>query len=271
MLFLTALRAVALAAIGVMVAFTPALAQSLKIGGTGATSGVLNQLAPPFKAHTGINLEVVPGLGSSGALAALADGKLGMAFSGRPLRPKELASSLKIAAVFRTPIGLVTSREGPDNLKSSEIAALLGSDRPLWPDGTPMLIVLRPADETDYVVLGEHFPGLADALKRLRTRRDLSVAATDQDNADMAEKLKGSLTSFTLTQLLSEKRNLRFVDIDGVPAALDNYLNGSYRYGKPLYLIVPKLVSPEAQAFLGFLATSTGEALLRNGGLVAAP
>jgi phosphate transport system substrate-binding protein len=174
-----------------------------------------------------------------------------------------------LVATFRTPIGLVTSREGPDGLKSAEIAAVFRADRPVWPDGTPILIILRPTDETDHIVLGELIPGFAEALQHLRKRRDLSNAATDQDNADSAEKHRGSLTSATLTQIMTEKRNLRFVAIDGVAASLENYLNGSYRYGKPLYLVTPSAISPEAEAFVAFLAGPTGEALLKRGGLIA--
>lgn len=249
---------------------SPAFASSLRIGGTGATNGLLDQLAPAFKAATGITLEIVAGLGTTGANNAVIDGKLDIAFTGRELRDKERAKGLKAAATFRTPIGLVTSREGPVELKSGEIAALVRADRPVWPDGTPILIILRPADETDYLVLGEHFPGFTEALEHLRKRRDLSVAATDQDNADMAEKLKGSLTSFTLTQLVTEKRNLRFVAINGTAASLENYRNGTYPYGKRLYLVVPSVVSPEAEAFLAFLAGPVGEGLLQRGGLIAA-
>ena len=264
-----ALRAVALGAIGVAMILSPAFARSLKIGGTGATNGLLAELAPEFKAATGITLEIVAGLGTTGANNAVIDGKLDIAFTGRELRDKERAKGLKIAATFRTPIGLVTSHESPVGLKSTEIAALVRADRPVWPDGTPILIILRPADETDYIVLGEHFPGFAEALQHLRKRRDLSVAATDQDNADMAEKLKGSLTSFTLTQLVTEKRTLKFVAINGAAASLENYQNGTYPYGKHLYLVVPSVVSPEAEAFIAFLAGAVGEALLQRGGLIA--
>jgi phosphate transport system substrate-binding protein len=264
-----ALRAVALGAIGVVMALSPALGKSLRIGGTGATNGLLAQLAPAFTAETGITLEVVAGLGTSGANNALADGKLDISFAGRELRDKERARGLKVVGTVRTPIGLVTSREGPDDLKSTEIAALLRADRPVWPDGTPILIILRPADETDYIVLGEHFPGFTEALQHLRRRRDLSIAATDQDNLDMAEKLRGSLTSATLTQMMTEKRNLRFVAITGVAASLENHQNGSYPYGKRLYLVVPSAMSPEAAAFIAFLAGPAGEALLRRGGLIA--
>lgn len=174
-----------------------------------------------------------------------------------------------MSTTFRTPFGLVTSREGPQGLKSAEIAALYGADSPKWPDGAPILIILRPADESDNTVLGELFPGLAAVLQQMRKRRDLSIAATDQDNADLAEQLKGSLSSATLMQIMTEKRKLSFVSIDGVAATVENYQNGSYPYGKSIYVLVPSVVSPEAQAFLAFLAKPATGALLRSAGLIA--
>lgn len=255
--------------LGLTIAFSPASAATLTVGGTGAVTELLGQLAPAFKQDSGITLEVVAGLGTSGGNEALADGKLGIAFAGRDLRDKERTRGLSVSTTFRTPFGLVTSREGPDGLKSTEIAALYGADRPTWPDGTPILITLRPVDESDNIVLGELFPGLAGVLRQLRKRRDLSLAATDQDNADVAEKLKGSLNSATLTQITTEKRKLRFVSIDGVAATLENYQNGSYPYGKSIYVVVPSVISPQAEAFLAFLAKPETRLLLRDAGMIA--
>jgi len=265
------LHAIALGVgMGLAMAAGPAWSQTLKVGGTGAVTVLLGQMGPAFTADSGIVLDVVPGLGTSGGLNALADGKLGLAFSGRPLRDRETARGLRVAAALRTPFGFVTSRPGPDNLEKGAIVPLFRADKPVWPDGTPVLIHLRPADESDYVVLGDLFPGMNEAVQRLRRRRDLSTAATDQDNADMAERVKGSLTAASLTQILTEKRNLRFVWIDGVAATLENYLNGSYPYGKHLYVVEPASPSPEARAFLAFLAKPAGEVWLRRAALIAA-
>ena len=261
------LRAIVLATLGVAM-FVPALAEDLKVGGTGAMNGALHQLAPAFLADTGITLQIVAGLGTTGANDAVADGKLGLAIAGRYLKEKERAKGLQVAMTLRTPFGFATSREGPDGFKSSEIADLFWINRPVWPDGSPILITLRPADESDNIVVGDLFPGLADALVNLRKRRDLSLAATDQDNADVGEKLKGSLISATLTQILTEKRNLRFVSIDGVAASLENYQTGAYPYGKSLYVIVPSTVSPQAAAFVAFLAKPAAELLLRKASLI---
>ena len=244
-------------------------AEVLKVGGTGAATEMLRQIAPAFEAETGITLQVIPSLGTSGANAAVADGALDISVGGRDLKKKEAEIGLTVAATFRTPFGLVTSRPGPVGLKSAEIANLYRADKPLWPDGTPVLIVLRPADESDNVLLGNLFPGMSEAIKHARGRNDLSLAATDQDNAEMAEKTKGSLVGATLTQMTTEKRNLRFLAIDGVAPSLENYENRSYPYAKTLYVVVPSQVRPEASAFLSFIATPAGEALLRKAGIVA--
>lgn len=254
--------------IGVAMAH-PAAARELRIGGTGAVTEVLRILAPDFTAATGIALVVVPSLGSSGANNAVADGKLDLAVSGRDLRDKEKARGLRVIDLLRTPYGLVTSRPGPDALASGDVAGLYKSAKPLWPDGTPVLIVLRPADDSDNDVLAALFPGMAEAIAQLRKRRDLSVAATDQDNADMAERMVGSLVGATFTQIRAEKRNLRFVALDGAMPSLEAYLDGSYPYGKLLYLVAPATPSAEAKAFADFIAGPAARSQLRDLGLVA--
>jgi phosphate transport system substrate-binding protein len=247
---------------------TASMAEVLKVGGTGAVTEVLMQLAPAFRAETGVDLQIVPGLGTTGGNNALADGKIGVSFSGRPLRDTEKANGLKVAIAFRTPFGFVTSRAGPDNFRKSEVVSIFLADNPRWPDGAPVLITLRPVDESDNIVLGEMFPGIGDAFVSLRKRRDLSVAATDQDNADVAEKNKGSLTSATYVQIVSERRRLQFVSIDGVPPTLENYRNGSYPYSKDLFAVVPPLVSSEAAALIAFLGGQSGRRRLEAAGLL---
>lgn len=265
------IKAVAAAALLLGGASAPNLtyAQTLKVGGTGAVTELLRQLASAFAAQSGIALEVIPSLGTGGGNAAVADGVIGLSVAGRDLKEKEVAKGLRIAATLRTPFGLVTSRPGPDNLDSEEIAELYRADKPAWPDGAPILIILRPVDESDNLVLASLFPGMAESIEHMRGRPDISIAATDQDNAEAAEKTEGSLVGATLTQVTTEKRDLRFVAIDGVAPSLENVADGSYPYEKTLYLVVPTELSPEAVAFLSFIETDAGEALLRDAGVLA--
>ncbi len=170
-----------------------AAGEVLRIGGTGAANGMIRSVGALFTTKTGIAIALVPSLGSTGANNALANGILDAAFSGRQLTPAETAKGLTAVAELLTPFGLVTSHPHPNGLKSSEIAQLCRSDNPTWADGTPIRIILRPANDSDSWLIGHLFPGMSAVIDKLRDRADLSVAATDQDNADMAEQTPGSL------------------------------------------------------------------------------
>lgn len=260
---------VLLSSIAMLASALPASAKELRIGGTGGMIEALRKLAPAFEAETGIALTILPSLGSTGANNALMDGKLGLAVSGRDLRDKEKARGLQVSGHLRTPFGFVTSRPGPDNLRKADIVGLYQAANPTWPDGMPLLFVPRPVDESDNELLAGFFAGMAGATAELRKRRYLSVAATDQDNADAAEKIKGSLVAATLVQMKAEGRNLRFVAIDGVQPTMQACLDGSYPYVKLLYLVAPAEPSGEAKAFLDFLAKPATQARLNDLGLIA--
>jgi phosphate transport system substrate-binding protein len=258
-----------LALFGALALPSLASAATLKIGGTGSAMEMLRQIGPAFTADTGITLEVIPSLGTTGGNAALVDGVLGMSVAGRELKERDTSKGLTVAATMRTPYGFVTSRPGPDGLRSAEIVGIYSADKPTWPDGRSIHLFLRSVDDSDNLLLGRLFPGLAEAIVSARTRSDLPVLATDQDNADAAEKTEGSLVGATLVQIVTEKRRLRFVAIDGVAATMANYENGSYPYGRTLHLVVPAKVSPEAASFLAFIASPAGEAIMRTSGMIA--
>jgi phosphate transport system substrate-binding protein len=163
---------------------------------------------------------------------------------------------------------LATSHPHPNGFKSSEIARLYQSDRPTWADGTPIRIILRPSTDSDTWLLGRTFPGMSAAIDKIRKRADLSLAATDQDNADMAEKTPDSLVGATLTQVHTEKRHLRFVPIDGVAATLENYQSGAYPFGKTLYLVAGAKSPPAVERFAQFLQAPAGIVALHDVGVL---
>jgi phosphate transport system substrate-binding protein len=245
-----------------------AAAETLRIGGTGAANEMVKSLGALFTAESGIVLELIPSLGTGGGNNAVADGVIDLCISGRPLDPKEVAKGLTVVAELRTPYGMATSHPYPNGLKSVEIAQLYRSNRPLWADGTPIRIVLRPTMESDTLVLGQMFPGMSAAIAKVRDRPDLSVAATDQDNADMAERIPGSLVGATFTQIKMEKRKLRFVAIDGIEPSVENYEKGTYPFGKSFYFVLAAKRSSVSERFLTFLRSPKAVTALREAGVL---
>lgn len=244
-------------------------AETVRIGGTGSTNEMVKSLAPAFLAETGIAVELIPSLGSGGGIRAAADGVLDLCIAGRPLKPGEQALGLKMTGELSTPFTIVTSHPKPNGLKSAEIAQLYQSDKPTWADGKPIRIILRPTNESDTWLLGQTFPGMEAAIKAVRVRPDLSIAATDQDNTRMAEATAGSLVAATFTQVKMEKRRLQFVAIDGVEPTIENFESGRYPFGKNLFLVVTTKENPVAAKFIAFLRTPKGAAALRDAGVLA--
>ncbi len=199
-------------------------------------------------------------------MRALAEGVLDIAVSGRALTRDEIAQGLTQVAEIRTPFTLVTSQPRPNGFKSSEVAEIFRSRRASWADGSLIRIILRPKSDSDTAVLGGMFPGMAAAIEEVRRRPEIPMAATDQDNADMAERIPGSLTAATLSQVKMERRNLRFVAIDGVEPSLDNLESGAYPFAKPIYFVLPAKKKPLAERFVAFLGSPAGRVALRATG-----
>ncbi len=160
------------------------------------------------------------------------------------------------------------SRKGPDGLKSADIAALYRAAKPVRPGGQPILVFLRPADESDNIVLGQLFPGMEQALAQARTRSDLSVARHRSRQRGLGREDARVADRHHLDTGRDGERELRLIAIDGIAATLTNYENGSYRPGKTIYLVVLSAVRSETAAFVAFLARATGRSLLREAGIV---
>jgi phosphate transport system substrate-binding protein len=84
----------------------------------------------------------------------------------------------------------------------------------------------------------------------------------------MAEKVPGSLVGATYTQVQMEKRNLRFVPIDGIAPSLESFRSGTYPFGKTLYVVLGAKKSPAGERFLALLRSPKGVAARRETGVL---
>jgi len=242
---------------------------ALVMGGTGGGLGTLRSLGAAFTRASGIPVTVVPSLGTAGGVRALEDGKIHLAFIGRSLTDAERARGLSARQTWRTALGFVTSnRDGP-SLGLAEVIQMIADERSRWPDGTPVRPLLRPATESDYPPLFAQFPGMEAAIATLRKRMQVPVASTDQEALNLAEQIPGSLVAATLAQVVTELRNLRFVAIDGVAPTVEALESGRYRATKGLDMVYPRQHSPQAAAFLAYVASSEGSAGMRRCGFIA--
>jgi phosphate transport system substrate-binding protein len=240
-----------------------AAGDTLRVGGTGGAIDMMRQLGTAFTASNGIDVDIAMSLGTSGAMRALADQVLDVAVSARRLTAEESSYGFFEVPIARTALVFATSHRNPNGLKGTDLARIYASDRPAWADGTPIRIILRTRFDADTLIIGSLFPGMREAFAAARQRQELPVSATDQDNTKMAETIRGSLMFGGLSQLEMEKRDLRYVAIDGVLPSLAAFESGAYPHEKVFYLVFPAIRSAAAQRFLDFARSDVGRKILR--------
>jgi phosphate transport system substrate-binding protein len=152
------------------------------------------------------------------------------------------------------------------SLAPAEVADYLSGRKGFWPDGSPVRVVMRPISDGDNGYIAALAPAIGDALKLAHQRPGMVVATTDQEAADEAARLSGSLAFNTLALLQTEQRRLNVVAFDGVAPTVKALAEGRYPHFKPLLIITREATSSAAQRFIEFVKSPAGRALLEASG-----
>lgn len=248
-------------------------AESIKIGGTGTGLGTMKLLGEAFeRLHPDVKVQIVPGLGRGGGIAALQHGTLDMAVSAAALSHDETASGLSAVEYARTPFVFVVHRNVmKTRLSANELESIYSGATQNWPGGKRIRLVLRPENDTDTKIIAAISPGMGQAMKSARARKGNIIAVTDQESAEAVSGTPGALGTTTLTQVATEKLPLKILAFGGAVPNLTSVSTGNYRLFKSLYLVTTSHVSPAARQFADFVHSPQGAAILaQSGNLVIA-
>lgn len=244
-----------------------ARAEVLSIGGTGGPLATLRLLGQATSERDpGLHVEIVFSLGTEGSLRALADGALDIAVMARALKAEDRALGLDQIELGRTAVVFITSHRTIRSIQTSDIERIFAGTTTHWADGTPVRLILRRGSESDLQVLRRRTPSIAPLLDDLHRRREIPIAATAQENFDLAETTPGSLAIGTLAQLITERRGIHVLSVDGSAPSLDSLRTGTYPYTKPIHLAFRRPPSARVKAFLGLVASERGRAILMAAG-----
>lgn len=242
-------------------------AETIRMSGTGSSLGTMRILGDAYKkVDPTFALEIVPNLGTRGALKALDQNALHFAVIGRPVSTDEAARGLIASEYGRTPFVLASARKEEAGLTLSRVAEIYAGRVSRWPDGTPVRIVLRPANDGDTLLLASFSPAIKDGLSSAMAREGMVVGVTDQDSATEITRLKGGLGTTSLALITSEKRPLYPLPIEGVMPSVQTLNDGSYPYYKAFYLVTRGKPVDAVERFSAFVQSAEGRRLLLGNG-----
>ena len=248
--------------------FSGALADQIKIGGTGGALGTVRLLADAFQAsHPDTQVQVLPSLGSGGGIKALLAGAIQIAVSARPLKDAEAAKGAVQQAYGRTPFVFATHADtAVGDLSIDRLVDIYAGDEQQWPDGRRIRLVLRPLGDSDSKLVRSISPAMREAKENAERRKGMSFAITDQDSVDNIEKIPGSLGTTTLAQIISERRAVKALPLDGVEPSVQSLAEGRYPLSKQFFIVTTDRTPDQARAFVAFIRSPAGAEILRQAG-----
>ncbi len=241
--------------------------QVLTIGGVGSSLGTMEALARAFESvNPGIRVRVLPSLGSTGGINAVAQGAIDLGLSGRPLREEEAKKGIEAKPFARTPFIFVTKKANVTGLTAGELIDIYEGRSLTWPDGTRIRLVMRPAGDTDTAIIR----GISDEMNRAVNtalgRDGMIMAVTNQESDETVEKTPGSLGASTLAQAVSEKRSYAVLSFNGVEPSPGNLSNRTYPISKTFYFVTSPETSSLARQFISFVRSLAGISILEKNG-----
>ncbi|WP_051327308.1 substrate-binding domain-containing protein [Desulfatibacillum aliphaticivorans] len=238
------------------------------VGGSGSALGAFSLLAEAYMAeHPGVSVKVLPSLGSGGGIKALAKKRIDFSLSVRPLKDKEKAQGLWQKIYARAPfVFATTAASSGESITYQQLEGIYSGDIQSWPDGGPIHLIVRPAQESDTLYIKSMTPELDKAVDKALARRGMMFAVTDQDTADLLESNKGALASLSLGQIMAEKRAVNILSLEGAPPLIDGKVNPEYPYFKTYYMIFRPGMSPAARQFADFVFSDRGVKILEDTG-----
>lgn len=243
-------------------------AEELKIAGTGAALGTIRILADRFsQSNPGIKVTTVANLGSVGGIKAVASGAIGLAVASRPLDERESKLGLSQLEYARTPfVFAVSTRSAVDAITRQQLADIYVGRMVRWPDGSAIRVVLRPASDIDTEMVKGFTIAIGQGLSAAEKRPGVQFSVTDQDAANDLGRVPGAIGPSTLALILSERRALRALQLDGVEPTPANAAAKAYPLFKQIYFVTGAKPSAAAERSIAFVRSPAGRKILAENG-----
>ncbi len=233
----------------------------------------MRKLADAYrKIHPDFQVVLPPGMGSTGSVRAVLAGRLDIGLCGRKLKDAECTEGCMAFPYARTPFVFGVNRTVKrTNLQLAAIAAIYAGKQDRWQDGSRIRVVLRPPLDADIPIMESMSPEMKEAVKIALGREGMLMAQTDHDAADAIETVPGAIGCTTLAIIVSEKRTIRPLSLNGVAPSVRTLKDGSYPYSKLYQMVTRNNPPPAVRAFIDFVRSPAGASILAKNGQMPLP
>ena len=243
------------------------------ITGTVATDGstsmekVIGALSESFMANNADATVTYNPTGSGSGITAVQEGTCDIGLSSRALKDEEKAAGLKETVLAYDGIAIIVHPDNPvSDLTIEQIAQLYTGEITNWKDvgGNDAEVVLIGREAASGTRDG--FESITGTKEKCQYRQELT------STGDVITAVSQNPDAIGYASLASIKDSVKALNVDGVTPSEDTVKDGSYKVQRPFVLVTAegKALSPVAQAFFDYAASSDAAAIIAKAGAVAA-
>ena len=243
------------------------------ITGTVATDGstsmekVIGALSESFMANNADATVTYNPTGSGSGITAVQEGTCDIGLSSRALKDEEKAAGLKETVLAYDGVAIIVHPDNPvSDLTIEQIAQLYTGEITNWKD--------VGGNDAEVVLIGrEAASGTRDGFESITGTKEKCLYRQElTSTGDVVTAVSQNPDAIGYASLASIKDSVKALNVDGVTPSEDTVKDGSYKVQRPFVLVTAegKALTPVAQAFFDYAASSDAAAIIAKAGAVAA-
>jgi phosphate transport system substrate-binding protein len=246
--------------------------QKLTIDGSTGTAPLVDALGKAFTTKRDIAIEVGKGLGTRARFEALIAGKIDIAMASHGLNVADITKrGMTVHRIAMTPVLFgVHASVTAQGLTDVQICSIYEGKTWNWKElgGSDLAVapLVRPESEVDMEVVRD---GIG-CFKNLKLLEGIPSLARAGDMARALAETTGGIGMTSATFVSQSKGKIKALLLDGAAADEASVMSGKYRLTRDAFLVTGKAPSDATTAFIAFVRSPEGAAVIKANGALAA-
>jgi len=243
-----------------------AISGEINGGGSTSVQKVIDAAGAEFTALNPDAKFTYSGTGSSDGIKGATAGTYSFGCASRDLKAEEKGSLTELIFAFDGIAVVVNPANTVTNLTTEQVGKIYMGEITNWNE-------VGGADSPIVVVSREDGSGTRGAFEELvKFEEKLKPDATIKEgNGNVQTTVAGNANAIGYVSLTFVDKTVTAIDVDGVKATVDNVKNKTYKISRPFLAVYDQSKVDDATlAFLDFLMTTEGQAIVEDNGGISA-
>ena len=229
--------------------------------GSDSTINIVKALAESFQKKSGTAVQVDGGGSGAGAKAAIA-GEVQLAFLSRGLDAAEKEAGLIGHTYASDAVVVIAHKDNPiSNVTIAELKDFFTGVTAAWPDGKPVVLYNRNADSGTREIFQDKVLGKGTAFA--------ASAAIKHDGVLLSSvaKIPGSFAYDGFSH--ADPKVVKIISVNGIAPSPESIRSSAYPLTRTPTLATKGEAAGEVKAFIDFVLSAEGQAVVAEHGLLA--